>query len=114
MLLDVLNEAAVGPNLAHDLGQRRNTGARALGLVQHGPFGEVHFKLIAFADSVRVHDDYREADVNGIAEENARETLGDDGAYARQFDDRRRVLTARSLAEVPAADHEVPLLHLPG
>ena len=75
---------------------------------------QVDLELVLLADAARVALQHGQADVDGVAEEDAREALRQHGADAGELDDARRVLAARAQAEVAAADDEVAGLHLGG
>src|SRR5262249_39095760 len=79
-------------------------GARGGGGPRGGPGG----------DAVGVRLDGGEADVDGVAEEDAGERAGQHRLDAEGLEHAGGVLAGRPAAEVPAADHEVARLDPPG
>ena len=83
-------------------------------MVEDAALGRAHFKLIATRRFQVGADQRRQAEVECVAVENARERSGDDRAHT-QFGQRLHRLLARGAdAEGFAADHDVARPHLAG
>src|SRR5574341_1496715 len=114
-LLHIRQQAAPVNDALQESGERLGAVGFAAREIADRAGGRFHFDLIPLGDAVhgRCAFQDRQADVNRVAEEDARKRLGDDGGHAGGFDADRRDLARRAAPEVRLGDDHVAALHLP-
>lgn len=111
----MLDEPPCRDKLKHEIGVGLSPKYLALGDVSYLAAGKLHLKLIALLDFISLGAfEEREADVDGVPEEDAGEALGDDAGYARRLDGDGGMLPRGAAAEVGGGDDDVAFFHLSG
>ena len=114
VLVDVRHQSAGGDHFLEEIRKRLSLEGLSGRLVGDESGIEVHLYLVALGDGLcglRCLDD-READVQRVPIEDAREALGDDTADAAGLKHLRCVLTGGAAAEVLATDDDVACIKL--
>ena len=116
MFFQEVDDAARLGDFQNKIRQRTGVIAMPVCAVENFAAGQIDFDLLPLGDVSRGFGAFKDgqADVDGIAEKDAREGCRDDAVYLRAFDGDRRVLARRTTAEVLPANDHIPRLDVPG